>query len=187
MDTNTVVDFGIRLKQALKTRNMNQTKLSELSGINNSTISEYISGKYEPNRTRIAEFSKILNVDEVWLMGYDVPMIKESVPLTLYEKKQLLENIEKEYRNQNKNIATLCSEYNIETFDEYINDRVLMQIVQDLKIPFNNGKYLNKTFNSEIRNWFLSTINSLSDEDLKKLKPTVKATIEIINNKTGGI
>jgi len=71
---NNVEEFGARLKSALKRKNMSQSKLSEISGINTSTISEYISGRYEPSRSRIAEFANILDVNEVWLMGYDVPM-----------------------------------------------------------------------------------------------------------------
>ena len=71
---NNVEEFGTRLKSVLKRKNMSQSRLSEISGINTSTISEYISGRYEPSRSRIAEFANILDVNEVWLMGYDVPM-----------------------------------------------------------------------------------------------------------------
>ena len=71
---NNVEEFGASLKSDLKRKNMSQSKLSEISGINTSTISEYISGRYEPSRSRIAEFANILDVNEVWLMGYDVPM-----------------------------------------------------------------------------------------------------------------
>ena len=56
---------------------MTQSKLSEISGINTSTISEYIKGKYDPSRSRIFEFSEILKVNPVWLMGFDVPMKDE--------------------------------------------------------------------------------------------------------------
>ena len=73
-----IVDFGTRLKEALKRNQMSQSKLSELTGISNAAISEYISGKYEPSRSRISEFSDILKVNEVWLMGYDIPMEKEA-------------------------------------------------------------------------------------------------------------
>ena len=82
MKTNgNVKDFGTRLKSALKRKNMSQSKLSEISGINTSTISEYISGRYEPSRSRIAEFANILDVNEVWLMGYDVPMERNASKL----------------------------------------------------------------------------------------------------------
>ncbi|WP_051354397.1 helix-turn-helix domain-containing protein [Leptotrichia trevisanii] len=78
-ESENIIDFGVRLKAALKRKNMSQTKLSEISGINTSTISEYISGRYEPNRNRITEFANILDVNEVWLMGYDVPMERDAI------------------------------------------------------------------------------------------------------------
>ena len=74
-----IVDFGTRLKEALKRNQMSQSKLSDLTGISNAAISEYISGKYEHSRSRISEVSDILKVSEVWLMGYDVPMEKETL------------------------------------------------------------------------------------------------------------
>ena len=46
----------------------------ELANVSRPGVSEYISGRYEPSRSRIAEFANILDVNEVWLMGYDVPM-----------------------------------------------------------------------------------------------------------------
>ena len=73
----SIATFGDRLKEALKVNDMTQSKLSEISGINTSTISEYIKGKYDPSRSRIFEFSEILKVNPVWLMGFDVPMKDE--------------------------------------------------------------------------------------------------------------
>ena len=75
----SIATFGDRLKEALKVNNMTQSKLSEISGINTSTISEYIKGKYDPSRSRIFEFSEILKVNPVWLMGFDVPMKEEKL------------------------------------------------------------------------------------------------------------
>lgn len=114
MKVNNIKDFGTRLKNALKRKNMSQSKLSEISGINTSTISEYISGKYKPSRTRIAEFADILGVNEVWLMGYDVPMeaniIKNlslekatEIPVTLESSTELLK-IQKWFIYKTKNM-----------------------------------------------------------------------------------
>ena len=55
----SIATFGDGLKEALKVNNMTQSKLSEISGINTSTISEYIKGKYDPSRSRIFEFSEL--------------------------------------------------------------------------------------------------------------------------------
>ena len=44
--------------------------------MNKSDISQYVSGKVEPNQDKLYILGKALNVTEAWLMGYDVPMEK---------------------------------------------------------------------------------------------------------------
>lgn len=180
----SIATFGDRLKEALKVNNMTQSKLSEISGINTSTISEYIKGKYDPSRSRIFEFSEILKVNPVWLMGFDIPAREEapkkSTRLTTFEKKQLLEKIKKKYKEKNKNVVAICDEYDLKKFDEDINDIKLIEIANDLKISFGKDNYLNKTLNSEIKDWFFNVINSLSDEELEQLKTMVEPVINYI-------
>ncbi|MBR5199240.1 MAG: helix-turn-helix domain-containing protein [Bacteroidales bacterium] len=53
---------------------MKQSELCEKTKISKSVLSEYISGVYEPKQDRILILSQALNVDPVWLMGFDVPM-----------------------------------------------------------------------------------------------------------------
>ncbi|MGX7139724.1 helix-turn-helix domain-containing protein [Enterococcus silesiacus] len=43
-----------------------------------STFSQYVNGKQSPDQDRIYLLSKTLNVNEPWLMGYDVA--KERIP-----------------------------------------------------------------------------------------------------------
>lgn len=186
MKTNeNVEEFGARLKSALKRKNMSQSKLSEISGINTSTISEYISGRYEPSRSRIAEFAKVLDVNEVWLMGYDVPMERniKNIQLTTYEKKQLLKYIENVYRQKNKSRESIKKDYNLKTFSADLEDSILLKIAEDLNIPFKKERFLNRTMDSEIKNWFLETLESLSDEELEQLKSMIEPTIAYIKNK----
>ena len=42
--------------------------------MNKSDISQYCSGKTEPNQEKLFVLSKALNVNEAWLMGFDVPV-----------------------------------------------------------------------------------------------------------------
>lgn len=63
-----------RIKKALSIRNMRQSELCEKTKISKSVLSEYISGVYEPKQDRVFLISQALNVDPVWLMGFDVPM-----------------------------------------------------------------------------------------------------------------
>lgn len=63
-----------RLQEALSMRNMKAVELSEKSGISKSQISCYLSGKYNPKAPALYRMGVALDVSELWLSGYDVPM-----------------------------------------------------------------------------------------------------------------
>ncbi len=46
--------------------------------MNKSDISQYVSGKVEPNQDKLFVLGNALNVSEAWLMGYDVPMERQN-------------------------------------------------------------------------------------------------------------
>ena len=100
-----ISDFAERLRMALNFRNMKATELSELTGINKSTISQYLSKEYEPKRDRIELFAKILNVNEAWLIGYDVPI--ETNNQDDLEEYELSHDELKEYENIKMTTSTL--------------------------------------------------------------------------------
>ena len=62
--------FANRLKQALNTRNMNQTQLCRITGIPKSAMSQYVNGAFKPKHVRLERIAIVLNVNEAWLMGY---------------------------------------------------------------------------------------------------------------------
>ena len=64
----------IRIKKAMNLRGLTQSDIVEKTNIKKSALSQYISGKITPRQNAIDELSKVLNVSEPWLMGYDVPM-----------------------------------------------------------------------------------------------------------------
>ena len=66
-----------RLKMALSIRSMTQAELCQRTKIPKSALSEYLKGLYDPKQDRLLILSEALNVDPVWLMGFDVPMEKE--------------------------------------------------------------------------------------------------------------
>jgi transcriptional regulator with XRE-family HTH domain len=43
-----------------------------------SALSQYISGRNEPNQYKLTVLALALNVNEAWLMGYDVPMERKN-------------------------------------------------------------------------------------------------------------
>ena len=68
---------ALRLKKALAIRNMKQSELCQKTKIPKSALSEYLKGLYDPKQDRLLLLSEALDVDPVWLMGYDVPMENE--------------------------------------------------------------------------------------------------------------
>lgn len=63
-----------QLKEALDIREMKAAELSERSGINKPSISCYLSGRYEPKQEALYKMGRVLDVAEMWLAGYDIPM-----------------------------------------------------------------------------------------------------------------
>lgn len=70
--------FQSRLKTGLSVRGITQSELSKQSGVSKSSISRYLSGAWEAKQDAVYLLSHALNVNEAWLMGYDVPMDRES-------------------------------------------------------------------------------------------------------------
>lgn len=74
-----------RIRKALDMRNMKQSELCRKTKIATSAMSEYLRGLYEPKQDKIYLMSEALNVDPVWLMGFDVPMEKEGKKVSPHE------------------------------------------------------------------------------------------------------
>lgn len=74
MNIGIVEPCSARIKKALSIRSMTQSELCAKAKISKSTLSEYLKGRYEPKQDKVFIMSQALNVDPVWLMGYDVPM-----------------------------------------------------------------------------------------------------------------
>lgn len=72
------VDIKERIKQGLEIREITQTQLATRANIDKGQLSSYISGKYKPRQNNIDALAAALNVNEAWLMGFDVPMERVS-------------------------------------------------------------------------------------------------------------
>ena len=71
-----------RLKQIMNERNLKQVDILSRCEpycikynvkLNKNDLSQYISGKVVPGQDKLTILSMALNVNEVWLMGYNVP------------------------------------------------------------------------------------------------------------------
>lgn len=68
-----------RLQEAMNICGKKQIDLERETGINRSTISRYLSGKYEPKADAIHKLAISLNCSETWLWGYDVPRTRSPI------------------------------------------------------------------------------------------------------------
>ena len=69
---NLVDTFQNRLKKAMGLNNMKQVELVEKSGLDKTLINKYLSGVSNARQKNLTILADILNVNEVWLMGYDI-------------------------------------------------------------------------------------------------------------------
>lgn len=66
--------FQNRLYKAMTIKNMKQVNLVEKTGLDKTLINKYLSGKTNAKQDKLTILADALNVNEIWLMGYDVPM-----------------------------------------------------------------------------------------------------------------
>ncbi len=77
-----------RLRQIMTERGLKQVDILEACKpyckkyrvqLKKNDLSQYVSGKVEPKQDKLSILGLALNVNEVWLMGYDVPAGKEEL------------------------------------------------------------------------------------------------------------
>ena len=67
-----------RLSKALSDKGIKPQELSDKSGVSKSSISQYINGSHKPSNISAGKMANVLDVNPMWLMGFDVSMeIKE--------------------------------------------------------------------------------------------------------------
>ena len=63
-----------RLKEMMEDLNISAADIVRKTGINKSTLSNYINGKRIADQDHLAQIADPYGIDPAWLMGYDVPM-----------------------------------------------------------------------------------------------------------------
>lgn len=79
MQQKRVATTADRLKEALTLSGMKQSDLVGRTGIDKGSISNYLSGRYEPKARALRKLAIALNVSEMWLWGYDVSRERTSL------------------------------------------------------------------------------------------------------------
>ena len=69
-----------RIKEAMTDKGIIAQDLANETGINKASISHYVNGSHIPSNISAAKIGKVLNVNPLWLMGFEVG---KSVPIGL--------------------------------------------------------------------------------------------------------
>lgn len=87
MEKEKIYTTSERLNQIMEARNLKQIDILNLAApfckeynvkLQKNDLSQYVSGKVEPKQDKLTILGLALNVSEVWLMGYDVPMNRQN-------------------------------------------------------------------------------------------------------------
>lgn len=109
-------DFVNRLNNLMTDKNISQNKLAEMTGITQSSISDWANGKYKPRQDKVYLLSEALKVSPAYLLGYT-----DNKNLDRYEVKE-----------ENDNLNILFNKLNDEGQEKVLN------YTQDL---VDSGKY----------------------------------------------
>lgn len=91
-----VAELKDRLKYAMDLKDVRPVDLCKQANIPKVSMSYYLSGRSEPKSDRVYALSKLLDVSEAWLLGYDVAMERSADQKNVDETVALLNRIEKD-------------------------------------------------------------------------------------------
>ena len=72
--------LGARLRQIMEERGLNYEGFGQLLGQRPQTLNRYVLGQREPKASAVTQMAEILEVDPLWLQGYDVPREPRHLP-----------------------------------------------------------------------------------------------------------
>lgn len=109
---------SVRLRKIMEERNLRQVDILNLTKpycseygvkMNKSDLSQYCSGKTEPNQEKLFILGKALNVSEAWLMGFDVPMERTNLTSSLSLSKRRKAALDPKYILRCQNLRQVCA------------------------------------------------------------------------------
>ncbi len=112
-----------RIKEALEIRGLKQVDLVERTGFKKASVNGWVKQRWQPKQKAIAIISRVLDVSEMWLAGYDTPMERAREQVKADELAKLIHIIRKDERliNLISNIATL-NDNQLTTVESMVNE-----------------------------------------------------------------
>lgn len=109
-------ETAMRLRKAMEAKNLTPQELSNKSGVSKGSISLYLSGQNEPRTRNAGKMADVLEVEPMWLMGFDESIINASGTaqrLALYQK-ELMSRVDNMNDEQRKSLMD---------FAQYLNSK----------------------------------------------------------------
>ena len=175
-----------RIKHALDFRNLKQIDLAEKSGVKPSALNQYITGKIIPRQKALTALALALDVNEVWLMGFDVPMERtHRSNLTLAQRKALIKEIDEKRIQKNLTKEEAANQNGLDFWiSEESSNKDIFKIANNWGIPIFDGDFLSvKKHTDEFNDfmfWLEKEIETFNKEELDLLKNFIKSTINVI-------
>lgn len=91
-DIMLVDTFANRLKKIMDKYNIKAIELADKTGISKSQISHWLAGTYKAKQDSLSVLAEFFDVDETWLMGFDVEMKSDKKKLSPEEEQDLLKS-----------------------------------------------------------------------------------------------
>ena len=112
-----------RIDEALNLRGMKAIELAERTGLNKGSISHWINQKWQPKHKAIMLMANVLEVDEMWLAGYDAPMERPAERVKTDNLARSINIVRKDERLTNLMInITQLNEQQLSTVESMVND-----------------------------------------------------------------
>lgn len=82
--------FANRLRQAMENNGITAAELSRRTGLSKPLLSQYLHGtKNSARQDMLCILADALGVSEPWLMGFDVPMVKDATPVQIISRRRI--------------------------------------------------------------------------------------------------
>lgn len=90
MSTMKYEKIAMRFSDILSRNDMSARELAERSGVSESSISQYVNGSHKPSNINAGKIAKVIDVNPLWVMGYDV--IKDKTAGTVFIESEIQED-----------------------------------------------------------------------------------------------
>lgn len=133
-----------RLNQIMNERNLKQKDILELCQpyckkfnvkLNKNDLSQYVSGKVIPKQDKLSILAIALNVNEVWLMGYNLPSGRKElqrIENNLSQESNVLDVIQNIYGSETVEVVNLFTQ---------LDDTDKGKIIGRMEIMLEDDKY----------------------------------------------